>query len=933
MQGQKQLRKLPKRRLVIATVAILLAIIGVTTGILDGLGIIHVDTVFTIILSIIIPILGLLIAFLQWLLPFSPIETESSSPPPSPISQTQQSNIQITLSQFADTQSLSPFTGKTTYRTIVGLPPPTNPRTIQQRQNIVKEIYTKLIQPDVTAIVMTGIDGSGKSILAALVYRYVEEQRLASHGPFAAETLWLKIDPAVTMADLAGTLFESLGKPMPDLSRMAPQNQAAALFNALNTADRPRLVLLDQFEKLLDGHTRHALADRPGIDEWLDALNSQPCRCRILLTSQFWPHGASDYPPICLQEYSVKPLEVSEGVELLRNQGVQATEEELRQAVDRCGGHALALMLLASHLRSNSSLSLIDLLENPTYAQLWIGDIARNLLDRIYTQQLDPVERKLLLAFSVFREAVPLEAAEALIDSNTGVPNSQILSALDVLLAQHLLQALGKRRYQLQVVVASYAKGHFDESDERANQQLLQAAHARAAQYYVQQAATNCPPRAGRRGINDVHPLVEAIWQQCQAGMWQETYILMEREGIFSDLRRWGGNAILLELCLQLLPLDKWHPEQLQAAHIYDNLGSIYNALGKKLEALKYYAQALEIFKEIGDAKGEGITLSNIGRVYSALGKKMEALRYYERALSILAEIGEGGGKGTTLSHLGRVYSALGQQNEARRYYEQALIILQEVKDYSGQGVTLSYLGRVYGMLGQREQALSFCEQALSILREIGDRRGEGRALDNLGRIYNVMRQYDDARRSFEQALSIAQEVGDRNGEGMMLQGLGEVYYSLGQKEQSREYYNQALDILKEVGDKWREGMTLSELGNISTNLGESEQAWSYYKDALSVRREVEDRGGEGTTLYNIGILYFQQRRYDVALACFLIAKSIFEEMQGPERENIRMAIDNLRGTVGKQYFEGLFEQVEPQAQHIVEQALGEESVFGTGCQ
>lgn len=924
-QRLKQRRKLPKRRLVVASIAIILAIIGATIGILNGLGVVHLDTLSTIFLSIIIPILSLLLAFLQWLLPLSPIETGSSSPLPSHVSQTQQSNVQITFSQFADTQSLSPFTGKTTYRTIVGLPPPTNPRTIQQRENIVKEIYTKLIQPDVTALVLTGIDGSGKSILAALVYHYVEEQRLAGQGPFTAETLWIKIDPAVTMADLAGTLFESLGKPMPDLSRMAPQNQAAALFNALNTTDKPRLVLLDQFEKLLDGHTRHALVDRLGIDEWLDALNSQPCRCRILLTSQFWPHGAGDYPPICLQEYSVKPLEVSEGVELLLNQGVQATEEKLREAVDRCGGHALALMLLASLLRRNSSLSLIDLLDNPTYAQLWIGDIARNLLDRIYTQQLDPVERKLLLAFSVYREAVPLEAAEALIEFRTEVPKSQILSALDVLLAQHLLQALGKGRYQLQVVVASYAKGHFDESDERANLQLLQTAHAKSALYYVQQAATNCPPPDKRRGINDVHPLVEAIWQQCQAGMWKEAYILMEREGIFSDLRKWGGNAILLELCLQLLPLDKWHPEQQQAAHIYDNLGSIYNALGKKVEALKYYAQALDIFKEIGDAKGEGITLSNIGRVYSALGEKMEALRYYKRALSILAKIGEDGGKGTTLSHLGRVYSALGQQNKARGYYEQALGLLQNAKDYSGQGVTLSYLGRVYGMLGLREQALSYCEQALLILREIGDRRGEGRALDNLGRVYNVMRQYEDAKRSFEQALSIAREVGDRNGEGMILQGFGEVYYSLGQEEQSRLYYEQALSILKEVGDKWREGMTLNELGKISNDQGESEQAWNYYKNALNVRREVEDQGGEGTTLYNIGILYFQQHRYDVALACFLIARNIFREMQNPEHDKIEKAIDDLRGVVGKQRFEELLEQVAPQAKSIVEQALGEE--------
>ena len=45
-----------------------------------------------------------------------------------------------------------------------------------------------------------------------------------------------------------------------------------ALFNVLNTAEQPRLIVLDQFENLLDWRTGHALADRPGVGEWLDAI-------------------------------------------------------------------------------------------------------------------------------------------------------------------------------------------------------------------------------------------------------------------------------------------------------------------------------------------------------------------------------------------------------------------------------------------------------------------------------------------------------------------------------------------------------------------------------------------------------------------------------------------------------------------------------------
>jgi len=231
------------------------------------------------------------------------------------------------------------------------------------------------------------------------------------------------------------------------------------------------------------------------------------------------PRGTQDYPPTHVQEYPVEGLTMNEGMDLLRKQGVQvgqATDAELRIAVVRCAGHALSLELLASILRRNQSLSLHSLFNNPLYAQLWTGDIARKLLDYIYEQQLDDVQRQLLRAFSVYREPVSLEAAQVLLEAT--VLQTRILDALDVLLSQHLLQDVGKECYQLHAIVAEYARRRFDERDEQANKQALRAAHAKAAQYYMQQATTSCPPREKRRVIEDVKPLIEAFWQYCQAG-------------------------------------------------------------------------------------------------------------------------------------------------------------------------------------------------------------------------------------------------------------------------------------------------------------------------------------------------------------------------------------------------------------------------------
>ena len=300
------------------------------------------------------------------------------------------------------------------------------------------------------------------------------------------------------MADLAGTLSNALGKPIPDVGNLPPERQAIALFNALDTVDKPRLIVLDQFENLLDWQTGHALPERPGVGEWLDALNSRQCPCRILLTSRPWPQGTRPYSATCMQEYRVGSMTTPEGIELLRKQGITGTDDELSKAVNRCEGHPFALVLLASLLR-NHNLSLSAMFKEPVhpmYAQLWSGDIARNLLDLIFTKQLNETQRALLLAFSIYREAVLLEAAQALMPETPEMSKGniqEILKALEALRAQHLLTPVGEGRYRPHAIVVTYAEEHFDPHDRQANQNALRAAHAKAAQHYQQQAARILP--------------------------------------------------------------------------------------------------------------------------------------------------------------------------------------------------------------------------------------------------------------------------------------------------------------------------------------------------------------------------------------------------------------------------------------------------------
>ena len=911
-QRKQRIKHIPWIRLGVAFVAFVVVFV---VGYLFVIGLLNIQA------SIILAFISIIIGLFQWLFPISTSKHEQSvththaSPTPPVLPTAQPIIVQVPATQSLVVQS--PPSDKPSHRGIVGLLPPTDSRTIQQRENVVKEVYTKLTQPGITAIALTGIGGAGKSTLAALVYRNAEEQRRTHTSPFQAETLWLTVDPAVTFADLAGNLFEALGKPLPELSNLAPQNQAVALFNGLNTTDKPRLVILDQFENLLDWDTGHALTDRPGVGEWLDITNSQQCACRVLLTSRPRPVGTREYPPTYLQEYPIGGLEVQEGVALLQSQGVQGIEAEFQTAVTRCAGHALSLTLLATLMRDHH-LDLPALFKN---SALWTGDIATNLLDQIFTQKLNDAQRELLLAFSVYREPVPVEAVLAII---TSASETQISPALKALVTQHLLEAVGEGRYQLHAIVGDYAQERFDVGNEQANKKALKSAHVRAAQYYLEQVLKNCPPREKRLRVADVHDLIEAVWQYCQAEQWQEAYGLMEQEGIFEDLKRWGGNAVLLELYQLLLPLEKWKPEQSKVALIYTNLGRIHYALGKKEEALEYHKKALAIFSESGDLHGEGVSLNYLGRVYNSVGRHEEALRYYEEALRVSKGAVIHVGEGRILNNIGRIYDTYGRKKEALRFFEEALDILRDVGDREGEGKTLHSLGWVYDDMGQVEEAEKYFEMALQTLSEIGHRGEVGKVLCNLGWVYERLGKSEMAHRYFEESLSIVRMVGSRSWEGIALSYLGRMYVSQGNSEEALSCYTKALDILREVKDRTWEGITLSHLGIIYNSLGKIGQALSCYTEALHILRDVGDRWEEAITLYNISTLYLGQHSNDIALAFILVAKLILEDLEHPLRNETQNCIEAIHRELGDEQFAALLATVEPQAQQIVDQALRE---------
>ncbi len=750
----------------------------------------------------------------------------------------------------------------TTYRQLIKQP--VLPRFTLKREQIVDEIYDHLTSPEVTALVLTGIGGSGKTTLATQIYQYAHERLLAGEGSFADEPLWLSIDATATLEDIVGSLCEALGRPLPYFQGCTADDLAVELFNLFHTTERPRLIVFDEFGTCLDAQTRRVRQEHAGLGAWLDMLNSRLCASRALLTSRFQPCGAHQELDTYVQKFAVKRLDKAEGAQLLQMKIPYLQEAEIALAVEHCQGHTQALALLRDLLYENHSLSIQAVLNEPTYMSQWVSDIAP-MLNQIYAQHLNQAQRELLLAFSIYREAVPLQAAQAAVETRLHISPDALGQALRVLRQHSLVQDPGDLCYQLHPVVADFMHMLQVDGNEQTDKQARQLMHTKAAHYYEDPFRCDPLPIWEQQRINTIHSLIETIWHLCQAGQKQAAYELLCQTELFTHLHRQGSNSILLELYTQLTHLDEWQPDASVAARLTNEMGEIYDALGQKYQALRQYEYALQYFRATGQTGSIVEALNNLGAVYRVLGQHAKALEYYQEALSISTASPEPiVGRGTTLNNLGKVIYEQGKREQKRKLKEQ----------------TQSYY----------IQALTYYEQALALHQEDKRLGDEARTLNNMGEVYAALQQPDKAHDYYWRALKCFREHGERRGQGMIFNNLGVLYKDLNKKDIAEDYYIQALRIFREVGDHWQQGKAQRNLGRLYL-LSKSGDAYEHCKRCL---------------------------------ACFLQARDTLEEIQNSQYEALPLSIEYaIRAELGPQKFEQLLKDVEANAASIVEQIVG----------
>ncbi|MBD2215372.1 tetratricopeptide repeat protein [Nostoc linckia FACHB-104] len=749
--------------------------------------------------------------------------------------------------------------------------PPKSLAYWQGRKTEIAQIQQWLTDNNTFLIGIEGIGGEGKSMLAAKIY-----EEIAGFP----KRFWGDVSNGASFSDLARQVLSEFGFPVPEEEAKLVE----ALVRCLRSGEF--LLIIDNLESLLQPNRQWGSLF---YGEFFNAWVEYGGNSKVIVTTREKPE---------LKGFEWLPLNgllVDDGVALLTALGIRG---DLAEFVELLDGHPLLLRLVAvllkheypqdpdlSRLADLGLGNLRQLLTDPkVIGQHRLENVGMVLVLDASFERLSELQKALLLNISVYRGAVDSAAAVAVLPGSSA---AEIEGELRNIVKLSLLveKLNGKRRFDFQPVVLEYVRYKAGDQTQ---------AHQRAIYYYL----LNVKQKPWQTK-EDIKEHLEVFYHWYQLENYDLAFDVLKFCDNFLALR--GYYTVQVDLHGQLV--SRWEEigdkQNWNYLASLTSLGNAYFSLGQYQRAIEFFQQSLNIFREIGDRKGENGCLIGLGNAYNFLGQYQRAIEFHQQSLDISREIGDRKGEGLSLGNLGNAYNSLGQYQRAIEFFLLSLDIFREIGDCKGEDGCLIGLGNAYNFLGQYQRAIEFFLLSLDISREIGDRKGEGCCLIGLGNAYNSLGQYPRAIEFYQQSLDISREIGDRNGEGASLGSLGNAYNSLEQYQRAIEFFLLSLDITREIGDRNGEGKSLGNLGNAYKFLGQYPRAIECFQQSLDIKREIGDRNGESDSLGSLGNAYKSLGQYPRAIEFYQQSLDISQEIGDIRGEatawfNLGVALKNV---------------------------------------
>jgi len=334
---------------------------------------------------------------------------------------------------------------------------------------------------------------------------------------------------------------------------------------------------------------------------------------------------------------------------------------------------------------------------------------------------------------------------------------------------------------------------------------------------------------AAQRGSDLMQAYAHLMWAELMLALGKTSELkehAAQAEQVFHRLEKMSYvakcKAAVAQACIQ--ECDGIESERLaqEVLTIWQNLGdkagtavawhllSAARSVSGEGNLMEPLTRALDLYKELRWSRYEATVLYNLSerQRFQPHGGAV-AQRTAEEAVSIWKEIGNYKGEATAMTAVAKAMIVRGLVSDALQLVQNRM---QELRSEENKQA-LSQLGpgcvSVLQECGAKDEALATAEEVLGITQQLGNRHEEAWILLKLAEVRNEMQLYQEALSCAQEAQTIFQELGDLSGEADAMKSLSYIYTAKREAHKS-PHRQKALDLLSQfatsVGKKDVEG-------------------------------------------------------------------------------------------------------------------------------
>jgi tetratricopeptide (TPR) repeat protein len=663
---------------------------------------------------------------------------------------------------------------------------------------------TRTGEPRSGVVILSGMAGIGKTALA--VHWGHRARNRFPGGDLYVDLNGFSDGPPVSASTVIDAFLAGLGQTLD--GRTCAQARAARLRTAL--VGRRTLVLLDNARDL------QQIGDLiPLLTDSLVLVTSRGGMARLAT----WK-GA--------QRLRVEPLSLSESATLLSGRlGLRGppAEHDLATLAALCGGHPLAINLVADHATGRTGATMPELGEQLRRDGFLLtigddGDAAASLqaLFSYSHHALAPPERRLFDLLGCHPGLDISHAAAAALDGRTPADTRR---SLDVLVSAHLLEQPAIDRYRSHDLIRDYVRhvalpGHPPTGRITAEKRLLSFYLATAYNAEAQLFPSHTAPTPMATEDN-VTPATFSEDEEAMAWCLEEMSNL-DAAIHYAASRSHHGYAWRL-------------PQALSA--IYERLGFYVRSRAIQMIGV---ASALAD----GDAVSEGALWQELGLVNIRLGDYSTARECLHHALSIATNGDHDGNRAYALHTFGQLEVLEGNVERGIELYRECLDIARRISNMDIETWTHYRLGEALRDQDHYEQALLSLYQALWLTdASTHDASLRAHILISLGALFADRNDHAAAEAHCRQALKVIVEIRYTMGGASVCYVLARINKDRGYLRDARGYARRSVALYRQIHHSEDEAKALELLGDIVFVLGDVEAAKEGWEQAVSLFQEL----------------------------------------------------------------------------------------------